>query len=221
MSYTGWVPRSSVPAPLFRAVAAAILTGALLPAFAAEGLKTDGLGDTDGPRWQARLSLSSLDPNTPAGMEAQHLPGSRLLSANLLGDYYLTGSGIGGVRGGLRATGGMLFGPLSLSQSGSGLALGSTSLQSGQNVSVGQRSLSLLSPNRDLNDPNASLSYLGIGYTGQVVHGGISFSADLGLINNTSLGGLRLGTGNSPALDDVLSNVRYKPVLQLGLSYSY
>jgi len=207
-----------------RAVTAALLACILSPvAWAAEGLQTRSslsLGDTM-PRWQARLSLSSLDPNTPAGMETQHQFGSRILSANLLGDYYLTGSGFGAVKGGLRATGGMLLGPLSQSQSGAGLALGATSLQGSPNLAVGQRSLSLLSPSRDLADPAVSQSYLGIGYTGQLVHTGVSFSADLGMIGGGSLGGLRLGPSSTLGLDDVLRDVRYKPVVQFGLSYSY
>ena len=210
-----------------RAMTAALLACILSPAaWAAEGLQarsslSPGLDVGDTPRWQARLSLSSLDPNTPAGMETQHQFGSRILSANLLGDYYLTGSGFGTVKGGLRATGGMLLGPLSQSQSGSGLALGATNLRGSPNLAIGQRSLSLLSTSRDLADQAVSQSYLGIGYTGQLVHTGVSFSADLGMIGGGSLGGLRLGTSSAPGLDDVLRDVRYKPVVQFGLSYSY
>jgi hypothetical protein len=32
---------------------------------------------------------------------------------------------------------------------------------------------------------------------------------------------LRLGRSNASGLEDVLRDLRYKPVLQLGLSYSY
>ena len=72
----------------------------------------------------------------------------------------------------------------------------------------------------DATEPSASMSYLGIGYTGHALHSGLSFSADLGMMTNTSLGGLRLG--NAPVqIDDVLRDLRYKPLLQLGLSYSY
>ena len=46
--------------------------------------------DATHPRWQARLQLSSVDAGTDA---KPHLGGSRILSANLLGDYYLTSSG--------------------------------------------------------------------------------------------------------------------------------
>jgi len=186
-------------------------------AFAADG---EGLQLNTAPRWQARLQLNSLD-SSAKGLEAQRHSGSRLLSANLLGDYYLTGSGLGGVRGGLRATGGMLLGPMSLSQASAGLALGGSAFQLGRNVAIGQRSLGLLSPSSDANDPSASLSYLGIGYTGQTLRGGFSFSADLGLVSNTHIAGLRLGRSNAAGMEDVLRDLRYKPVLQLGLSYSY
>jgi len=185
--------------------------------FAGDG---EGLQLNTAPRWQARLQLSSLD-SSAHGVEAQRQSGSRLLSANLLGDYYLTGSGLGGIRGGLRATGGMLLGPMSLSQASAGLALGGSAFQLGQNVAIGQRSLGLLSPSSDATDPSASLSYVGIGYTGQTLRGGFSFSADLGLVSNTNIAGLRLGRSNAAGMEDVLRDLRYKPVLQLGLSYSY
>ena len=186
-------------------------------AFATDG---EGLQLNTAPRWQARLQLSSLDANA---FDAQrYANGSRLLSANLLGDYYLTSSGLGGIRGGLRATGGMLLGPISMSQASAGLALGGSAFQLGQNVAVCQRSLGQLSLNPETSsDPSASLSYMGIGYTGQTLRGGFSFSADLGLVTNTGIAGLRLGRSNAAGMEDVLRDLRYKPVLQLGLSYSY
>ena len=200
-----------VPRQLLLVLAFSLLGGA---AFAADG---EGLQLKAAPRWQARLQLNSADANFD-DPRSNH---SRLLSANLLGDYYLTGSGLGGIRGGLRATGGMLLGSMSLSQASGGLALGGNAFQLGQNVAVGQRSLGLLSPNSDATDPSASLSYLGIGYTGQTLRGGFSFSADLGLVSNTTIAGLRLGRSNATGMEDVLRDMRYKPVLQLGLSYSY
>ncbi len=186
-----------------------------LTALAAEGLKLHlsdtRTGDPLGPRWQARFQLSSLDAKHLA--DSSSPVGSRVLSLNLLGDYYLTGSGISGVRGGMRATGGMLLGPLSLTQSSAGLALGSGT----SGLNFGQRSVRL---GNEFRDPAATVSYLGIGYTGHLLHSGLSFSADLGLVSNLSLGGLRLGNAPAP-LDDVLRDLRYKPLLQLGLSYSY
>lgn len=157
--------------------------------------------------WQARVQLSSLEGQ-----------GTRLLSANLLGDYYLTGSGLGGFSGGLRATGGMLMGAPSASLSSAGMAL---NRDFRQRLAVGQRSLSLILPEAGMGDAGTSLSYLGIGYSGQSLRGGWGFSADLGLVSSLSLGGLRLGASRNSGAEDLLRDLRLKPVLQLGLSYSY
>ncbi len=199
---------------LLRTALLALACYAALPAWA-DDFRLKPL-DTSSPRWQARFQLSNLDTSPLANFDGPRL-GSRTIGANLLGDYYLTGSGLGGVRGGLRLSGGMMLGPVSLAQSSSALALGNNGDQS---VNVGRRSLNLVTPRLDLSDPSASMSYFGIGYTGHALHSGLSFSADLGLVNGTSLGGLRLG-GSQIALDDVLRDMRYKPLLQMGLSYSY
>lgn len=195
---------------------AASLSAASQPVQAFDGT---GLRLNDASRWQARLQLSSLNDG-PAGNTGLRYGSSRLLSANLLGDYYLTSSGLSGVRGGLRATGGVLMGADSLMQGG-GMVLGASTLQLGQNLAVSQRSISWLSAGQDFNDPISSTSYLGIGYSGQSLRGRWGFSADLGLISGTALGGLRLGSNNAQSVEDVLRNLRYKPVLQLGLTYSY
>lgn len=168
----------------------------------AEGLKLRA-EELPEQRWQARIQLSSLD----------RASGARLLSANLLGDYYLTGSWLGEqTRGGLRATGGLMLGAPSLAQSSGGLALGSRSLARQQSLSMGQRQLSLGGPLAEF-EANQTATYLGIGYTGQSLRGGWGFSADLGL---------RLGRNASqPSLEDTLMELRLRPVLQFGLSYSY
>ncbi len=163
------------------------------------------------PRWQARLQLSSADAGSDT---APHLGGSRLLSANLLGDYYLTSSGFTSLRGGLRATGGLLLGPLSMSQSSGGLALGNGP------VSAGRRSVSLNGPDAYSLEPSANLSYLGIGYTGRVHGSGFAFSADFGLMSG-SYSGLRLGRSSAQGFEDAMRDLRFKPLLQLGLAYSY
>lgn len=189
--------------------AAALATTALLLATLfvglpaqAEGLrlKADEMSEL---RWQARVQLSSQDRQA----------GARILSANLLGDYYLTGSGLGAqVRGGLRATGGLMLGAASLAQSSGGLALGSSSLARQQALSFGQRQLSLVGSAQDL-EPNQTVPYLGIGYTGQSLRGGWGFSADLGL---------RLGRGTPQAsFEETLMDLRFRPVLHFGLNYSY
>ncbi|MFG6463553.1 hypothetical protein ACG04Q_18405 [Roseateles sp. DXS20W] len=164
------------------------------------------------PRWQARLQLSSTD----GGLDATtpHLGGSRILSANLLGDYYLTKSGLSGVNGGLRATGGLLLGPLSVSQSSGGLALGSGPL------AAGRRSFALSRLDAYSLEPSGNLSYLGIGYTGRLKGSGFAFSADLGLMSGT-VGDLRLGRSSAQGFEDAMRDLRFKPLLQLGLAYSY
>jgi hypothetical protein len=163
------------------------------------------------PRWQARLQLSSTDAASDA---TPHLGGSRILSANLLGDYYLTRSGFSSLQGGLRATGGLLLGPLSMSQSSGGLALGSGP------VSAGRRSLSLNRMDAYSLEPSANLSYVGIGYTGRVQGSGFAFSADFGLMSG-SYSGLRLGRSSAQGFEDAMRDLRFKPLLQLGLAYSY
>ncbi|OYU27812.1 hypothetical protein [Kinneretia aquatilis] len=175
---------------------------------ASGALALDGIGlQLEKSPWQARVQLSSLEGQ-----------GARLLSANLLGDYYLTGSVLGGFSGGLRATGGMLMGAPSASLSSAGLAL---NRDFRQRLSVGQRSLSLALPDAGMGDAGTSLSYLGIGYSGQSLRGGWGFSADLGLVSSLSLGGLRLGASRNSGAEDLLRDLRLKPVLQFGLSYSY
>lgn len=164
-------------------------------------------------RWQARLQLNQSRDDVSPSYDARR--GSGVLSANLLGDYYLTGSGLGqGVQGGLRATGGLMVGPMSLVQSSSGLALGRAA-RLNANLSVGQSSLSLLpGPEREASH---SMSYVGVGYTSYSLRGGWGFSADVGLVAHGA--GLRLG--NSAPLDDPSRDARFRPVLQLGVSYSY
>lgn len=177
-------------------------------AHAADGLSLEP------QRWQARIQLSRFDaadqPSDGSGA------GSRFLSASVLGDYYLTGSGLGqGVRGGLRATGGLMLGPLSISQSGSGLTVGGGAYGLSPAVAMGQH---INAGVADRNELGNALTYIGIGYSGSSLRGGWGFSADLGLVGNRS--GLRLGNslGN---IDDALRDNRLMPVLQVGLSYRY
>jgi hypothetical protein len=137
-----------------------------------------------------------------------------VLSANLLGDYYLTGSGTTTLRGGLRATGGVLLGPLSMAQSSGGLALGNGP------VTAGRRNLMLSGLDVYSLEPSANLSYIGIGYTGHANNSGLAFSADFGLMSG-SYSNLRLGRTSAQGFEDAMRDLRFKPLLQLGLSYNY
>ncbi|MEO3711908.1 hypothetical protein [Roseateles flavus] len=166
--------------------------------------------EAPGLRWQARVQLSQVD-----GLDTSTGRSSRSLSAALLGDYYLTRSGLGeGVRGGLRATGGLMMGSLSITQSGSGLTLSPQSMSLGQSLAIGLRAVGSTA---DRGDPGSTLSYIGIGYSGISTRGGWGFSADVGLINRNSL---RLGNSLG-SVDEALRDNRLMPVLQFGLSYSY
>lgn len=189
---------------------ARLARAAVLSLSALFSLSASAEGDAP-PRWQARLQLNSTDP---AADGPPHLSGSRVLSANLLGDYYLTRSGFSGLQGGLRATGGLLLGPLSMSQSSGGLALGTGP------VAAGRRSLPLHHMNAYSLEPSASLSYVGIGYTGRLQDGGLAFSADFGLMSG-GLGSLRLGRSSAQGFEDAMRDLRFRPLLQLGLSYNY
>jgi predicted glycoside hydrolase/deacetylase ChbG (UPF0249 family) len=55
------------------------------------------------------------------------------------------------------------------------------------------------------------------------VRGGWSFNADLGLVSQTRNGAVKLGrvmTG-SQSLDDAVREMRWSPLVQLGVSYSF
>lgn len=198
---------------LHRCSTSLALALACLSAQAADGLQMRP-GDLAPQRWQARLQLNQLDAASPVG--------SRLLGANLLGDYYLTGSLLGNqISGGVRATGGLLLGPLSVLQGNGGLALGNSG-SSGNHLAVGQRLVSMpgLGGNGLSADYGSSLSYVGIGYTGHSIRGGWGFSADLGLAVSGLADGLRLGRPAS-SLDDAARSARYQAVLQLGLNFRF
>ncbi|MGM9516439.1 hypothetical protein ACS5PK_19475 [Roseateles sp. DB2] len=175
-----------------------------------QGMSHASVGEAPGLRWQARVQLSQVD-----GVDGSTGRSSRSLSAALLGDYYLTRSGLGeGVRGGLRATGGLMMGPLSITQSGSGLTLSPQSMSLGHSLAVGLRSVGSAN---ERGDPGSTLPYIGIGYSGISTRGGWGFSADLGLVNRN---GLRLGNSLG-SVDEALRDNRLMPLLQFGLSYSY
>lgn len=188
---------------LARATLLSLCTLLALPAWAQDV--------TPGLRWQARVQVNSADGTSDL---RPHLGGSRVLSANLLGDYYLTSSGFSSVSGGLRATGGVLMGPRSMSQSSGGLALGSGP------VAAGRRSLSLNGLDSYGLEPSANMSYVGIGYTGRVQRSGLAFSADFGLMSG-GVSGPRLGRTDAQGFEDAMRDLRFKPLLQLGLAYSY
>jgi len=175
------------------------------------------------PRWQGRLGLGTLSSTGLRGEPLQRgdFAELKLGSLSLMGDYYLTGPLLGGSRlsGGLRATSGLVVGPRR--------ALLSNPALPGQQGSpfsltrlVGGVPLSAL----DGSNPDLGTApYLGIGYTGVSIKGGLSFSADLGIAALNPGPGLHFGrvTSGTQSFDDMLRDLRLTPVIQLGLSYSF
>lgn len=186
-------------------------------AHAADGLDlSTELSRNAWPRLQGRLQLNTVDTASALHSDSGG-SGSRLLSASLLGDYYLTGSWLGQrSSGGLRATSGLLMGPMSLTLSGA-------SLGAKDGFSLSRQSFSLWNALGDSSDYSTTLPYIGIGYTGQSTRGTWGFKADFGLIGVGSNSGLRLGNSANPlqGLDDTLRDMRFKPVIQLGMSYAF
>lgn len=164
--------------------------------------------------WQGRLSLITSSDPWRLGVEA---PAVKLNSASLMGDYYF-GRSLAGPNqfGGLRATSGLIFGPRWA------LGAGQSAGANGSAFSIASRPIGrapLPSAGDAVSEGNATLPYLGIGYTGLSPRNGWGFSADLGLIAKSPGGALRFG--GSQSLDDVIRDMRMTPLLQLGVSYSF
>jgi len=192
-------------------VLAGLFGFAAAPVLAADG---DSLTpNTDQPpwaRWQGRLSLGNSAPLWRPGVET-----SKVNSASLMGDYYFGRSLVGaGSAGGFRATSGLLFGPRS------SLLIGQPGLAAGNAFSIGSRPFgqSAMPYTGDTTGDNATLPYLGVGYTNLAARSGWSFSADLGLVAQTP-GGIKVIRNQS--LDDAVREMRLAPLVQFGVSYAF
>lgn len=164
----------------------------LATAAQAQGLRLRS--ESDASPLQARLNLLS----------GGELGSSRLLGAQLLGDYYLIGQGSG-----LRLSGGLMLGPQSLMSSG--LAPASPGL-----LGVGHRRLLGHSE-----ESSQSQTYLGVGFSRYSSAWG--FTADLGVAVSGSASGLRLGgtSAFAQSLDETLRRLQWTPMLQLGVNYRF
>ena len=201
----------------------AAVAGALMSAAAASALAQAGLrvGDTTTwqqsvwPRWQARLGWTPSATVTDVGARWQ------LGTGHLVGDYYWSELRLGrsGSVGGFRATSGLLLGHGSLAQ-------GAPALAAGQAASLGPpRNARLAHPmvvGDGVAESWAAVPYIGIGYSGASLRGGWGFTADVGLAG--SAGGLRPkrdGVLGNQGLDDLVRELRLRPVLQFGASYAF
>jgi hypothetical protein len=118
-----------------------------------------------------------------------------------MGDYYLSKPWLG-TAGGLRATSGVLLGPRS--------SLWSSPAAIDRRVVDGNA------------DGSSTLPYVGVGYTGLSDKGGWGLSADLGLMASPR-SSVRLGKvfNGAQSLDDTLRELRFAPLVQLGVSYAF
>ncbi|MGY0197586.1 hypothetical protein ACWA7J_21175 [Leptothrix sp. BB-4] len=152
----------------------------------------------DGQGWVARLDL---------GGEADRRAARSLRAGwQLLGDYYFgTSPGNGGLAGnGLRATGGWV---------------GLTAATPGPRpVLLGAREMPLWSQVRD---PGTS-TYLGLGYSLGQERSGWGVKADVGLLSTRDgSGGLRLNRSGASIEDATVGDLRWLPMLQVGVSYAF
>jgi hypothetical protein len=192
---------------------------ALLPAASAWASEGSGLTPNAEPwaRWQGRLSLEVQAPLLKADLGGPQASGLQVRSVSLLRDYYLTRSLIGtGTEGGLRTTGGLIVSPGSRT---AGQALFGT--QPGP-YAISQRAAALGGDTTGT-DGNAAVPYLGVGYIGLSTKGGWSFSADLGLVALAAGNVVKFGRvfSGTQSLDGLSRELRFSPVMQMGLTYSF
>ena len=170
-------------------------------------------------RWQGRTSFEVQTPLLRSDLGGAQSTGLQVRSVSLMSDYFLTRSLIGaGTLGGLYTTGGLILN--SAARSGGPTPLGGQpGLLVRRTAGPGAALLGSDLPT----DSSATVPYLGVGYAGLSVKGGWSFSADLGLValapgNVVKFG--RVFTGNQ-GLDDLTRELRFAPVMQMWISYSF
>lgn len=182
------------------------LAVASLPAASGGGLQS-GL---DGHAWDGLKGRLAFGTTTSVrtdldGSETEPL---KVNSLSVMGDYYPSRARLGS-NGGLRATSGVLFGTR-------------TSLWSSP-ASVGHRAAAPARTSLNGSEEVGTLPYLGVGYTGYSSKGGWGLSADLGLMALNPRSAAHLGKvfGGTQTLDEALREMRFSPLVQLGVSYSF
>ncbi|MEO5732281.1 MAG: hypothetical protein ABIQ87_01155, partial [Rubrivivax sp.] len=133
--------------------------------------------------------------------------------------------GAQGLSGRFRASGGLLLGAPGLSSAG--LSAGSAVRGSGLALSPGGQAGSLFDATaaptgRSEADGLAASPYLGLGYSGPIWHSGFSLTADLGVVAERVDGsGRARGVFGSQSLDGAVRELRFSPVLQVGVRYAF
>ena len=189
------------------------LTLAALPlgVLAADGL-TPPPAEALWPRWQARITVRtasplaiSLAPHSDAGAAPAGLQGGALL-----GDYYFARPSFGN----FRASGGVMTGW----QGGSPLASATAGARLGLAVNSGAAWA-----NQPGADSPGTVTYLGLGYSGQLWHSTLSITADVGMIaeNPGATWGVGRAIFGNQGLESALRDVRLSRMVQLGVRYSF
>ncbi len=187
------------------------------------GLATDA-DRVPWPRLQGRITYSAY-PAMTTPWHSELAPGAssglKLNGWSVMGDLYFDSRKAGdkAPASGFRATSGVIVGMHSKLW---GTAPPNSGLLSVDRRLFGQ-SPAFSASAADLNADNATLPYIGIGYSSLIARSGWSFSADLGLVSLSPSNAVRLGRvfGGGQSLDDVVRDMRLAPVLQLGVSYSF
>jgi hypothetical protein len=183
-----------------------------------DGLKAPE-GSSTWARWQARLSLGTAAPAWRAHLKESEPSGLRVSAISVSGDYYLTDALFQQVSlGGLRATSGLIVGPRSQATTGQ-----PTFGARGALLTTERRVLAAAPTAGDATSDVSSVPYFGVGYTGLSVRGKWSVSADLGVMALQPGNAVRLGRvfGGGQSFDDVMRDLRWAPVLQMGVSYAF
>jgi hypothetical protein len=149
--------------------------------------------------------------------------GLRSPNPSVVGDFYFSGWG-GGDKyqtGGFRATSGIVVGTRNDLWATPGVAPASGLLSVSRRL-FGQTTIPSANA-LDANADNATLPYIGVGYSSLAMRSGWSFSADLGMVSLNPGNAVRLGRVfvGGQSLDDVVHDMHLAPVLQLGVSYSF
>jgi len=165
------------------------------------------------PRWEGRIGIVMDRPVNPlkdSFVLAQPISsGLRLRSFHMLSDYY--------VEGGFRATAGLLRGDTGQSWWSSGGTGGGLNLSLQQLDTLGQHG-----------DPRQhTMPYVGAGFTSRVGMWGLSsawrFNADLGLVGvgASSMDNMSRALQGDKSLDDLVRDLRLRPLIKLSVGYSF
>jgi hypothetical protein len=168
------------------------------------------------PRFGVVMTDPTTRPQTPLS-SASPVAGLKIQSAHVLSDYRLGG--------GFRATVGLVRGathlpwwqtPDNAMRSGAGLSVQRMDILSAEGL-----------PTSLTSESNRTVPYVGAGYSGQLTDGtGINawrFQADLGLIslNSSNVANLGRVLNGSQGLEDLIRELRLRPVMKFTINYKF